>query len=801
MEANLNKVKVIKWTILYSLIFIIVFAVYIAIETSCVMNNTTYIEGNQEGDISYQSVNSKNESKIVIWNSDLISDRVVRVDDSRKRFKILDDAYSNGKIYFQYSYYSKKDKELYGIGIYDLNSKETKLTDMKGLDVYKWESISEKEGRIFILLNDKSSKVIQEYRIEEKGKVIAELDKEYSYPEGKVILDTKYYNGNINICLNDGTTYYYNETETVKYDDIEESPFSLEENKISKRASELLKKDIFGNILTNKIIIVLVLFVIVGIIIGGLVINKSFVIRLMIWTELAFVLLMVIMLAGFSDRIEKSEINKVVKYGANKLENVSETITESGYTDYEKLYSFNQELEKAFDEIVVFDKASNNMTFVGALNTAYNTELQNEYEKLSIKVDRNNSIFNKRIKYGNAEYMTIVIYDSSNVDSDRVIIGFIEISDVREVVSSVMDDIKSRTLFVFLVINAFILVVFFKYSIGFKKFSNSLLTLVRRRDDFESVKSKAKILSKECGALEEINRIFSNIKYEKNQNCELYNKFIPRDVEKVFGKKSLLDIELGEHVELFGSVATISFDDNGFTSNDIYMKTIENALQIVNENRKKQDGIMVSQDSRISDTKVLFKDDINKAIEFAVDTIHEFDANINVADKQKVIVLNYSKYQCGITGCEERLIPYLFSKEETVILNYIESFRRAGIKLILTEKAIEKANKKYLFRYIGYISEKGKNIKLYECLDAYLPIKRNLLINTQSKFKKALGLFYTNDFYLARNTFNEVLKENPDDRIARWYLFNCENNLNSTIDDDISYGLFENKIFEQQYQI
>ena len=80
-------------------------------------------------------------------------------------------------------------------------------------------------------------------------------------------------------------------------------------------------------------------------------------------------------------------------------------------------------------------------------------------------------------------------------------------------------------------------------------------------------------------------------------------------------------------------------------------------------------------------------------------------------------------------------------------------------------------------------------------------MKKELLINTQKTFKKALGLFYSNDFYLARNTFNEVLKVNPDDRIARWYLFNCEHNLNNSSDSEISYGLFENKVYEQLYQI
>lgn len=713
MEINVKKIKVIKWTILYSMICIFIFAAFIVIETSCIMDNSTYLKSTEEGDVSYQSINSKNESSIVIWNSSKISDRVVRVDDNRRLFKIISDTYSEGQILFQYSYLNKNGREIYGNGVYDLNTKSVELSDIKG-------------------------------NPEEQGV-------------------------------------------------IEGSPFDTYNNSINKNASKILKKNIAYKLFIDKVLAAIAIFVVIGAIIICLFLYKSFIIKLMIFTEIAMILLAGITMRSVSDRIEKDEINEIVNDSSDKLKNASYTLNESGKIDYEIL-------DNSFDEIVIMDKKADE-TFVGALKGNYDSEWIKRFEKLADKVDSKDKTSTKRMKSGNTEYMAVIICDISEVSTERAIIGFVELSETREKISCIMKDLSDRLLVVFTIVNVIIIALFIRYHIGFKRFSNTLLMLVRRHDDFNNVDNSMKELSREFGALDEINRIFGNIKYERNQNCELYNKFIPRDVEKVFGKKSLLDIELGDSVELTGSVATINIDDDSFTSNDIYMHTIENAYEIVNINRKKRDGIIVSQDSRMSDTKVLFQNGINSAIEFAIDTIQSFDSNINIANKDKIIFINYSTYQCGITGCEERLIPYLFSKEETIILNYIESFRRAGIKLILTENAIEKANRKYNFRYIGYITEKGRNIKLYECLEAYLPVKRNLLINTQDKFKKALGLFYTNDFYLARNTFNEVLKENPDDKIARWYLFNCEYNLNNTSDDETNYGLFENKILEQQYQI
>lgn len=793
----MKKTKVIKWTIIYSLIYAILFAVYIGIETTCVVNNSTFIEANEEGDISYQSVNSKNESNIIIWNSEIATDKVVRVDEGKKRFEIIDDTYCKDKIYFQYSYYSKKNREVFGVGVYDLQSKQVDLSDMKGLEGYQWESICEKDDKVYMLLNDIENKLVKEYRLETKGKLTGELVQEYPYHEGNYILDAIYYNGRVYMCQDDGITYYYNDMKVVK-DDIDKASFSKGNYTLNKNASKLFELNVLGDVLIDKLLIGLLAYLITGAVVISLVLSRAFVLKLMIWTELGFMIITSIIIAGVGNRIEKNEIDRIVEYGTDQLENIPNVLNASEKIDYQKLYDFNKQLDNVFEDVIVVNKEEGEIELVGALAITSDSELPSKYLNLTKRVKDEEF---KRIKSGNTEYMAIAISEKSDVKSQSVVIGIIELSDVRENVSQIMDDISDRTIVLFIIINAVIIGIFIYYAIAYGKFANALLNMVKKHDNYENVKKSSKDLVREFSALDEINRIFTNVRYEKNQNFELYNRFIPKEVEKILGRQSLLDVELGDSVEITGSVATISIDDDNFVSSEMFMHTIENAYEIMDANRKKQNGIIVSQDSRMSDTKILFKDDLNDAIEFAIDTIHGFDSNINVADKQKLIVINYSNYQCGITGCEERLIPYLFSKEETIVMNYVESFRRAGIKLILTEQAVERANKKFTFRYIGYITEKGRNIKIYECLDAYSQVKKNLLVSTQAKLKKALGLFYSNDFYLARNTFNEVLKENPDDKIARWYLFNCESNLNNINEDETSYGLFENKIFEQQYQI
>ena len=63
------------------------------------------------------------------------------------------------------------------------------------------------------------------------------------------------------------------------------------------------------------------------------------------------------------------------------------------------------------------------------------------------------------------------------------------------------------------------------------------------------------------------------------------------------------------------------------------------------------------------------------------------------------------------------------------------------------------------------------------------------------KWKEGLELYYKNDFYLARNIFLAVVKECPQDGIAKWYLFASEHYFNSGVEDGVDYSLF--RVFEE----
>lgn len=53
-----------------------------------------------------------------------------------------------------------------------------------------------------------------------------------------------------------------------------------------------------------------------------------------------------------------------------------------------------------------------------------------------------------------------------------------------------------------------------------------------------------------------------------------------------------------------------------------------------------------------------------------------------------------------------------------------------------------------------------------------------------------MKLFYQCDYYLARSKFSEIIKECPEDGIARWYIFACEALFNQDDYQNAKHALF-----------
>ncbi len=280
-------------------------------------------------------------------------------------------------------------------------------------------------------------------------------------------------------------------------------------------------------------------------------------------------------------------------------------------------------------------------------------------------------------------------------------------------------------------------------------------------------------------SLFEIRKTISRINYTKYRIFESCYRFAPKNIEKILGKDSITEVKGGDMVLLHGTVAVISSTEPGDT-NRRSADVMNRFIALIEKHKEEGGGFFVSGHSDLTLLKVLFLEESRNTLDFGTGFMQEFYEEKVLEGLCTGMFLHYAQYVYGVAGTDKQSFPFLLSREIKEIEQYARWFQRMGLNLVLTENVKNREAYDGDLRYIGYIliTDTGERLRIYEALDACPLSQRRLKTETDGKFQKALGLFYQHDFYLARSTFSDVLKENPEDAMAKWYLFTCESYLN-----------------------
>ena len=288
-------------------------------------------------------------------------------------------------------------------------------------------------------------------------------------------------------------------------------------------------------------------------------------------------------------------------------------------------------------------------------------------------------------------------------------------------------------------------------------------------------------------SLLEIRKTISRINYTKYRIFESCYRFAPKNIEKILGKDSITEVKGGDMVLVHGTVALLSSaepENRNRQSADIMNRFIT----LIEKHQEMGDGFFVSGHSDLTMLKVLFLEESRNTVDFGALLMNELYEEDCLEELKTSVFLHYAQYVYGVAGTDQQSFPFLLSREGKEIERYARWFQEMGLKLVISEGVKNRENLEGTLRYIGYIliSDTGERLRLYEALDACPVAQRRLKRDTDVKFQKALQLFYQHDFYLARSTFSDVLKENPEDAMAKWYLFTCEKYLNQVhIEGDV----------------
>jgi hypothetical protein len=288
--------------------------------------------------------------------------------------------------------------------------------------------------------------------------------------------------------------------------------------------------------------------------------------------------------------------------------------------------------------------------------------------------------------------------------------------------------------------------------------------------------------------------------YRLDGTLDYVNQFAPRNFENLFDRDSLQDIEVGEAIEINATMGIISIiDRNTLLSGSLqrqYVQYVNKLMEILFSQAEAEQAIFLQNGSNLENVKVIFKengDSAKTAVKYSIECIESLLGLTETKYNTKpFIMLHKSLFNCGLAGGSKQVYPYVTSLEMETLSLFVETFKECNVRMVVTGNAWEDIKDIVNGRYIGYVSSKdGKgSYKIYEIFDAYSQSQRQERMKNCEAFEKALSLYYSNDLYLARSMFSNIVKECPDDGIARWYAFACDEMFNREDNTDAHYELF-----------
>lgn len=274
---------------------------------------------------------------------------------------------------------------------------------------------------------------------------------------------------------------------------------------------------------------------------------------------------------------------------------------------------------------------------------------------------------------------------------------------------------------------------------------------------------------------------------ERKKQTKLFRSFFPGQFLECLGKKSDLDIHLGDHTQrempiLFLDIARFTdmseqmTPEENFNFINLFLSYIEPAIRLYK-------GFI---DKYIGDAVLALFHEPEDALQASLAIQHAISKfNTEQADKKfgpikSGIGLHMGSLMLGIVGVENRL-------QGTVISDAVNfTSRLQGLTALYNSNIItseyflnklEGNREKICTRFLGKVKVKGKSdiISVYEILDKESDINFNMRMETKESFERGVFLYLEKKFAEACVAFKAVTETCPEDTLAHLYLKSAAN--------------------------
>ena len=296
-----------------------------------------------------------------------------------------------------------------------------------------------------------------------------------------------------------------------------------------------------------------------------------------------------------------------------------------------------------------------------------------------------------------------------------------------------------------------------------------------------------------------LNEMRINLLNETRKITELntaFARFVPEDFINHLGKKSILDLNLGDGVE--GDMAILFSDLKSFTNLSEGL-TPEESFQFLNEYLGEMNPAIKDNngfiDKYIGDSiMALFDQDVDDALKASIEMlkrVHQMNRDSKGDCSKNIEVrigIHYGKMMLGTIGSKQRMETTVISDAVNVAAR-IEGFNKMyGTSILVSEDVLNnlKHPDQFSIRFVDYVKPKGKDIaiRFFEIFDGDTPTNYSKKGEIRDKFEEGTELYFSKKFKDAKLCFEWCEKIFPEDVPTQKYLDRCDYYLENGLEDD-----------------
>ena len=258
-----------------------------------------------------------------------------------------------------------------------------------------------------------------------------------------------------------------------------------------------------------------------------------------------------------------------------------------------------------------------------------------------------------------------------------------------------------------------------------------------------------------------------------------YERFVPREFLGCLNKQSIIDVQLGDQVQQ--DITILFADIRAFTTLSERMTPQANFdflnayLGVMGPVIRKHYGFI---DKYIGDAVMaIFPNRPDDAVNAAIDMLAELSA-FNRTHQQPPISIGIGVHLGGVMlgtiGEEQRMETTVISDAVNLASRLEGLTKLYGTAIILSEQTLKRLDhpERYHTRFLGQTLLKGKlqHVGVFEVYDGDREPGKSRKLSTQPVFDDGLRFYADRNFLEAARAFHQVLKVNPHDMPARFFV-------------------------------